>query len=320
MLRSAEKREPRLPSATLISVVVCTRNRAARLPKCIDALLAMRVPEGTSCELIFVDNNSTDNTKQVVDAAMKSRPKRIRYVFEPVTGASVARNSGITAAQGDIIAITDDDCIGDPGWLEAIWREFEADPSIDMLGGRVELYNPEDLSTTTRTFTDRVTATRDTLLSRFVGCNLALRRRVLDVVGVFDPALGPGTPVIAAEDLDLIYRMFHAGCKMVYAPDVLLYHDHGRRTEADRAKLTRGYFIGRGAFYLKFVLRNDREVMRMAYWEIVGLVKEIATGRSVRQPLKVLWHLLLGAASYPWARLKRQCAAWPPWRTRATTD
>jgi len=112
-----------------LSVVVCTYNRAAKLPDCLQNLLAMTVPEGVAWELICVDNNSTDNTKEVIEGFARKSTIPIRYVFEPAQGLAHARNAGLTRGRGEIVAKTDDDCIADLDWLAASWRQFQAGPT-----------------------------------------------------------------------------------------------------------------------------------------------------------------------------------------------
>jgi glycosyltransferase involved in cell wall biosynthesis len=303
------ERDPEVPvrargsaaAGNSISVVVCTYNRAAKLPVTLKSLLGMNVPAGVEWEVVCVDNNSTDDTPNVIEAFGRESTVPVRYVFEPLQGLAAARNAGLGAARGDIIAMTDDDCIVDPGWLAEICAEFASDPELGILGGRVELFNPEDLPLTVRTGRDRFAVTWDTLFSGIAGCNMAFRRTVVSAVGPFDPEFGAGAKLKSAEDVDFIYRVLRSGIKAIYVPTVLLYHDHGRRTEDDRAKLFGDYIFGRGAFYMKHVLSNDRIVQKMAYWESINLLREaLAAGLGVRKfdaagwnPLGLLWFGML---------------------------
>jgi len=98
-------------------------------------------------------------------------------------------------------------------------------------------------------------------------------------------------------------------------PDVLIYHDHGRRTEGEREKLMRLYLIGRGAFYMKYGLRGDGRVIRMAYWESLNLLKDflktMGKGRWDGNALRLLGYLIRGAVLYLWVRMR---AAFRPQR------
>jgi glycosyltransferase involved in cell wall biosynthesis len=258
----------------LVSVVVCTYNRAAKLEKCLDALLAMNEPDGIRWEVVCVDS-STDGTKLIVEEFARHSRIPIRYVFESDLRLSCARNAGLRHALGDILAFTDDDCLVDPNWLVNIWKAFDEDASLAMLGGRLELRNNDDLPISVRLCKERVTLGLANFLNLIGTSNMAFRRRVISRVGMFDPEFGPGSSLLGAEDSDFVYRGLKAGFKTIYDPDVLAFHDHGRRTELDRIKTERGYIIARGALYLKNILQGDRQAMRLAFWESVPLVKQV---------------------------------------------
>ena len=100
----------------MYSVVVPTLNRADSLRSAIESLLS----QDTSLpyEIIVVDNDSSDRTRDVVESFMKKAHGRLRYVFEGVPGLSVARNAGIAAANGEVVAFIDDDAMASPDWLE----------------------------------------------------------------------------------------------------------------------------------------------------------------------------------------------------------
>jgi len=286
----------------LISVIVATYNRAASLPDCLKSLMAARLPPDVACEVICVDNNSTDRTKDAVQELARVSPIPIEYLFEPVQGISPARNAGLRHARGRIIALTDDDCIVDPEWLASIWKEFEAAPTLDLIGGRVELYNKDDLPMTIRTSRERKVYEAEPVMSEITGCNFAFRRELVDEIGMFDPLFGAGGRIPAGEDTDFYYRAFRAGRKIVYSPDVLVYHNHGRRTERDRRKLLRSYLISDGAIYIKYILKNDRHAWRAAYWTIFrslrGALRKTLRLQSSGEEWRRVGHYLNGFFRY----------------------
>jgi glycosyltransferase involved in cell wall biosynthesis len=283
-----------------ISVIICTYNRAESLKKTLDSIKNMSIPNDLSWEILMVDNNSSDNTKKVIEEFRIKSGLNVVYVFEEKRGLSNARNSGIRNAQGEIIVFTDDDCIPDKNWLFFISKEFEADPSLSLIGGRVELYDPNDQPVTIRTSKERNHFTSiGQLFSLIPGCNFAFHRRILDALGGFDPDFGAGTRVKAAEDSDFLYRAYKMGFKMVYSPEILVYHNHGRRTKEQVFNLNKGYIIGCGAFYCKHILRGDPEVLKMAIAEVISLMKGFAKNlillrTTVKQRLR-LYFLSLGA-------------------------
>src|SRR5207244_7067980 len=97
---------PRQPK---VSVVVASYNGARTLKTCLESLSQLNYSD---YEIILVDDGSTDNTSEVA----KHYPA-VRYIHQPNQGLSVARNTGIAAASGEIVAFTDSDCRADPDWL-----------------------------------------------------------------------------------------------------------------------------------------------------------------------------------------------------------
>ncbi len=283
----------------MISVVVCTCNRAARLPEFFEALRRLTVPDGLKWELIVVDNASKDATKDCIVAEHARGGLPLKYVLETQRGLGAARNAGLRNAVGAIIAMTDDDCFVAPDWLATLSLIF-ADSGVDVVGGRVLLHNPRDFPVTIRLDDGRhEVATFQQLFSTVPGCNLAFRRGVVEQIGGFDPALGAGLP-ITAEDSDFVYRAIKAGCRVVYDGRLTVSHDHGRRTKAAVQSLNRSYVMGRGALYAKHWLSGDKDALRYAYWEVIGLLRRCLTssenGQERIDSLRDVAHLFRGAA------------------------
>ena len=251
-------------------------------------------------EIIVVDNNSQDDTGAVVEEFRTRAQVPVVRAFEAERGLSNARNRGLREAKGELLVFTDDDVVVDENWLMSIVGEFDADAALSLIGGRVELYDPRDQPVTIRTSRERTLFfCAGQLFSLLPGCNMALHRRVCEAVGWFDAGLGAGMATQAADDSDYCYRVFKAGFKMMYCPDVLVYHNHGRRTDEQVRDLRRGYVIGRGAFYCKHILRGDVEILRMAGKEVVSLMRALARQllcvRFSVKEMAMLRSLLLGA-------------------------
>jgi glycosyltransferase involved in cell wall biosynthesis len=264
----------------MISVVVCTRDRAARLDRMLRSLHEMATPAALEWEVLVVDNGSRDGTRDVVKAFARRAKMPTRYLFEKRRGLSRARNAGVRAARGDVVAFTDDDCLVDSQWVARIDAEFRADVELGIVGGRVELHDPGDAPVSVRVHRERVLVKSFPDIAAFmIGCNMSCRRCLLDEVGDFDTRLGAGTSTPSAEDWDFLYRSHKAGAKIVFSPDVLVFHDHGRRSEAQVESLKRGYVIGRWAFYCKHAARFDREVATIAARDFAQLVEDLVRGR-----------------------------------------
>jgi GT2 family glycosyltransferase len=284
-----------------LSIIIASYNRAESLLKFLQELSHQIVPADLDWEVVIVDNNSSDGTKSAIAPLVEGNPQRYKYLLERRQGKSIALNTGLRAAAGEIMAFTDDDCIPDPKWLATIAREFTSDPSLSVLGGRVELFDKQDRPVTIRSFPERTPIeSRDQLFLFLIGANMAIRRKVLDAVGEFDPFLGPGSRIGAVmEDLDLLYRVFRQKFKIIYSPDVLVYHNHGRTTEVQIQALNHRYVVGRGAFYCKHILEGDGKILKMAYWEVAsltkGMIRDLFVGKKIQEHGRLLWALLAGA-------------------------
>ena len=119
----------------LITVAICTLNRAESLHRTLVALAAMRIPDDLDWEVVVVNNNCSDNTDAVIKAFAKRLP--IRREFEAHHGLSRARNRAVDAAKGDYIIWTDDDVVLDPGWLTAYAEAFRRWPEAAVFGGKI---------------------------------------------------------------------------------------------------------------------------------------------------------------------------------------
>ena len=293
-----------------ISLVICSFNRAAMLGPMLEHLACQRIPDGMAWEIVVVDNRSSDDTPKVIEEAAARTGLPIRYVYEGRAGHGIARNAGTANSRGEIVAFTDDDVLPSADWLANILREFRADPELAALGGRVELHDLRDLPVTIRTCTSRYRL-RDLedLMNGPIGCNMAFRRSVLSALGGFDADFGAGAPLPSHEDTELLFRALQTGCKICYVPDVLVFHNHGRRTEEDLDALTKRYVLGRGAMYAKHILRRDGAMLRMAYWELRNETKRAIGGmialRFRNRSAAVVYYLVAGGLRLVCTRCER---------------
>ena len=284
--------------ATNVSVVVCTYNRSRQLETALVHIENAAARASLAVEIVVVDNNSHDDTKVVVDRAARGAATPVRYVFERAQGLSFARNRGLQAAKGSVIAFTDDDCVVDPGWIAALWGEFVADPEVAVVGGRVDLYTTEDQPVSIRPIAERVRYTNATQIYGLVmGCNLAVRRGVAERIGGFDPAFG-GSKGVVGDDIEFIYRALKQGLGIVFTPAARVLHNHGRRTDSELRALGRSYVRGRGAFFCKHLLRADATILRHAWWEVRARHGRAATSASHLSRRETLGALASGALHF----------------------
>jgi hypothetical protein len=269
-----------------LSLIICTRNRCGQLVRCFETIQRLKFER--PWELIIVDNGSTDATAVVIQEFVKAAPFPIFYVSQPKLGLGSARNAGLVAASGEILAFTDDDCYPAPDFLSHVWSAFE-DPSLGYVTGRILLHDSADLPIGTNASAEPVTFRRKSFINPggVQGANMAFRREVLDEIGGFDPLFGAGA-LFPAEDLDAASRASAAGWNGQYCPDVVVHHHHGRRAP-DSARMWKSYGLGIGACYMKlflrgpervrllrfvcYVHRRDKSPRGFIFWEAVGAVK-----------------------------------------------
>jgi glucosyl-dolichyl phosphate glucuronosyltransferase len=108
-----------------VSICVCTYNRAKTLSCCLESLTKLKVPTGWEAEILVIDNNSGDDTKEIVHSFSRRARIAISYFHESWQGISAARNRAIKEASGDYLGFLDDECIVEPDWLEIIAADIE---------------------------------------------------------------------------------------------------------------------------------------------------------------------------------------------------
>lgn len=214
------------------SIVIATYNRAADLAATLTSLAALQ-PDGP-WEVIVVDNNSPDDTRRVVQAAARTFPVELRYLFEPEQGRSPALNAGIRAARGEVIATTDDDVRVPVDWLNRAAEGLDR-MRCDYVGGRVLPiwgappppwiprhggkqwavialldYGPEPIE-----FGTRVP----------LGVNMAFRRGAFERAGLLDPNTGRRAGTLLGQEVrEWCIRARQAGVRGFYVPWLVLEH------------------------------------------------------------------------------------------------
>src|SRR5215469_3651107 len=118
----------------IISVVVPVYNSADTIRRCLESISAQSYPS-SHFEVIVVDDGSTDETASEVRASADAFQERLTFLSQTNAGPAVARNAGIRAASGTIVAFTDADCIAAPNWLESLAHVFDQYPDVAGVGG-----------------------------------------------------------------------------------------------------------------------------------------------------------------------------------------
>lgn len=222
------------PQAQLsLSVIIATRNRADSLRQTLAAVAAQTTEGAFTYEVLVVDNGSIDQTAQVVEHLRAQFPVALRYVYEPHPGKSRALNTGLRHAQGQWLVFTDDDVLPTPTWLQALWR-CGLEEQADGITGRIL---PRWLVPRPAWLTDEVARrfggigcvdhgarrlrTEAQRNCRWVGGNMAIRRDVIQRIGVYD------TRMTRFQDAEYYRRCLRHGLRIVYEPQALAYHQLG---------------------------------------------------------------------------------------------
>jgi glucosyl-dolichyl phosphate glucuronosyltransferase len=212
-----------------LSIVVCTRNRARPLVRCLDSLA--RLEGSAALEAVVVDNASEDGTASTV-AEIARRIPWLRYVAEPTVGLSRARNCGLSVVAADVVAFVDDDAEVESGWGEALRRAF-VETRAAVVGGpilpRFEGLPPANVTPThLGAWSCQDHGSERRLIREFpylFGANLAARRDHLKRLGGFDERFGrSGRSLLSGEDTDLCERTLAAGGELLYEPQAVVHH------------------------------------------------------------------------------------------------
>lgn len=206
-----------------VSVVIPVYNGEADLPDLIHCLNAQTYPPEL-VEYLLVDNNSRDRTPAILQTAQQSDQLTLRPLTETqIQSSYAARNTGIRAARGEIIAFTDADCRPQPGWLVALVEPF-ANPQVAIVAGEILPLAGETLWEQHAALQNTLSQ-KHTLAHRFAPygqtANLAVRRQVLEQVGLFRPYLTSGG------DADLCWRIQQqTQAQLYFAEGAVVQHRH----------------------------------------------------------------------------------------------
>lgn len=238
-----------------ISVILCTYNRCQSLAKALDSVATQTFSEPVEWEVLVVDNNSRDQTREVVEDFSCRYPGRFRYLFELRQGKSYALNTGIREARGDVLVFTDDDVTVQPTWLRNLTAHLE--DGWAGAGGRTRpasaITPPRWLALDTHAgvlYAHFDLGDQPLQLDRPpYGANMAFRREMFEKHGGFRTDLGPGPPSRPihrfGEDTEFGYRLLAAGERLRYEPSAVVYHAVSQERIGKEHFLASSFELGR---------------------------------------------------------------------------
>jgi glycosyltransferase involved in cell wall biosynthesis len=276
-------------TALNVTAILCTCNRAKNLAGTLESLAASQLPDSVSWEVLVVDNNSTDQTREVVEDFCRRHPGRFRYLFEEKPGKSYALNSGIANARGEILAFVDDDVTVETRWLGNLttgllsgeWagtagrilpaQTFTPPPwlSWEDCGGA---FRPDPLGILCAHF-DWGDQPRDLDLEHLpYGANMAFRRSAFEKCGGFRLDLGPRPKSqIRGEDVEFARRVIRAGERLRYEPSAVVYHP------VPQGRISKEFFLSWWFDYgrASIIERGDRPDALGVPWDYLSLLRHV---------------------------------------------
>jgi glycosyltransferase involved in cell wall biosynthesis len=304
-----------LPSDVPVSIVVPTSNRPGDLRRCLESLHAQRSTR--PLEIVVVDNRPGQGTAQQVTRDFPM----VTVIEESRGGLSYARNAGFLAARGEILVATDDDVVAPPTWIERLVAPFtrpevaavtgnvlpleletEAQCRFEAYGGLGKGFEPIEVSR------DWFAAFRGAVPTWRLGAtaNAAFRASALHdpAIGMFDEALGAGTPTGCSEDTYLFYRLLKADRTLVYDPSVYVWHRHRQTSDALRKQIF-DYSKGHVAYQLTTLLNeHDARALVRLGWSLPKTYVRRAIQRLRQRseyPLDLIALEILGNLAGPWS-------------------
>ncbi len=288
-----------MTSGPRVSVVVPTRDRPEALDQCLGSLQAS---EHDSFEIIVVDQSTGDGASKVV---ARLADGRVRYLRQTGAGAARARNAGIDAARGAVIAFTDDDCTVPSRWLRQVEAACTGPRAAGMVLGALRAALADSYDRYTPSWAPpRVRLLRWAWQSAFAGegatANMAACHEVCERLGGFDEQLGVGARFRSCEDNDFAERALRAGFTVLHDPRIEVLHWGARsRLDGGADRLRYDYSRGYGAMLGKHARSGDLLAVYRLGWLVatqlpLGAIDLVSAGGTYT--LRRLGNNLRGAA------------------------
>jgi glycosyltransferase involved in cell wall biosynthesis len=269
------------------SVIVCTRFRPYALARCLASLAEM---DYRNPELIVVDNTKGDLETERVTAQTSAR-----YLVEPRVGLSRARNTGIEAATGDLIAFLDDDAVVDPAWLSR-HAEVLMDDSLMASTGRILPAASEDGAGSRDLGRQPFTVDRSdpwwferaNFGGLGSGSNMVVKRQAFEHGLRFRETLGLGASIGGGEENQVFFTLIKGGARIAYVPDALVRH-HDPELSAASEKLRISRALSYRAAYVTMLLVEEPEYRRRTMRRLVrGFRRQRHPWRQTPPPSRLL--------------------------------
>ncbi|MCC5661761.1 glycosyltransferase [Nostoc sp. XA010] len=261
---------PALPEYPKVSVVVCAYNAERTMDSCLASLKELNYP---NYEVIVVNDGSRDRTLEITQ-----HYDYVRLINQENKGLSVARNVGMAAATGEIVAYTDSDCMVDPDWLTYLVTKFLSS-DVGAVGGP-NLSPPEDSLVPACVAVSPGVPTHillsDEVAEHIAGCNMAFRREILQEINGFNPIFRT-----AGDDVDICWRLQDKGYTIGFSPTAIVWHFR-RNTVGAYLKQQQGYGKAEALVYFKHPYRFN--LLGQPSW-LGRIYGDLSTFLRIGQPI-----------------------------------
>jgi glycosyltransferase involved in cell wall biosynthesis len=258
------------------SLIICTKNRAQQLKRCLEYVAAAAKPKRL-VEIVIVDNNSTDETESVIRCYAERSTLPAKYIKCEKPGLGSARNYGVLGSSGEWLIFTDDDCYIEEEFFINFFRSIDnanlhllspLTKSVIMYGsGQIRPYDKDDDNRVSNLAIDKIKIIRQSTIVRpgdVQGASMFFHRSIFDQVGLFNENTGAGTS-FPCEDIEMAARASLNGYIGAQVPEFKVVHHHKRKSGSLEAiSAVEGYDYGRGAYYASLI---DRE---LKVWDVWG--------------------------------------------------
>lgn len=240
----------------ILTVLFSTHNGAGTLPAMLAKFRELAIPIGTELQIVAVDNNSTDATSQILQAASADLP--LTVIRHGERGKNRALNAALPLAKGELIIFTDDDVLPDQNWLVSLQQAAAENPGFDIFGGHIIPHWPSPpprwiTEQTPLGITYALTAPHLAAGEIFPGLiwgpNMMVRRSVFDAGLRFNEAIGPNSgQYIMGSETEFNLRAHSNGHRCYFAPDAKVQHIIRPGQMSKQWVVQRAYRFGRNAW------------------------------------------------------------------------
>ena len=266
-----------------ISAIICTFHRPGTLGQAIGSLCNQSLSPD-EYEIIVVDNNSQDQTPNIVKPYIQNSAPKVHYIVEKKQGLSHARNTGVAFSQASVVSFIDDDAVADVNWLAEILEVYDQSPNVAAVGGKIipqwDEPPPAWFNEKFAGYLSIIDWGEETRVlswpERILGTNSSFKKEILEALGGFDVNLGRrGNLLMGAEETMLQKAIMDTGGVVIYTPKAIVHHRISSRRLSDKYLLRLAYGNGRTDAFLQgqkgifsSLFGRTKYMLKLLFWSL----------------------------------------------------